>query len=417
MIRLSASGQMGGIIKQSAQDFIVEEIVGACKALDKDKVYSESPVPLTSADPKFSIFVMQKENWNTVQALKAVARVLKRGQKSTGFAGTKDRVAISTQMCSIFGVTPEQLLGVHVKDIRINGAWSSDAGIKMGDLQGNRFTIVVRGATDTQRIEEIHAELGGKFPNYFGPQRFGSRGNNFDIGIALLKGDFKTAAMEFLTNSTNETNIEAVAARKKLAEEQDFEAAFRYFPMHLKYERMMLEYLSKFSANFASSIKRLPRAVSLMFIHSVEAQIFNMELEEMVKARDTAVADGDLACALNACGFPDISAVAHSESFIEEKESLLPIGNIVGYETKNLNEFELEALEKLGITTDSFKVRGMNELNSKGTYRPLFAPYTGFASDTLDEGKAASFSFSLPSGSYATVLLNEFISGTQAENL
>lgn len=410
MLRLSSSPRMAGSIKASAQDFVVEEILGACRILEKDINYPDCPIQLSAFDPKFSVFIMQKENWNTVQALRAVANALRRGQKSTGFAGTKDRVAISTQICSIFGATPEQLLGVHVKDVKINGAWASDFGIRMGDLQGNRFTIVAREATGAERIDGINAELKGRFPNYFGPQRFGSRKNNFDIGLAMLKGDFRAAAMEFLTNTSNETNVGAVEARKRLAEEQDFKEALRYFPMHLKYERMMLEYLARFSANFANSIKRLPRAVSLMFVHSVEAQIFNMELEERIKGGSIGIRDTDLACSLNECGFPDMSAVAHSSSFVEDADKLLPVANVVGYETKDITEFERDAMERLGITTESFKVRGLNELNSKGTYRPLVATYTGFEGSPSGDGKSATFRFSLPSGSYATVLLEEFIS-------
>ncbi|MDE1833426.1 MAG: tRNA pseudouridine(13) synthase TruD, partial [Candidatus Micrarchaeota archaeon] len=88
MLRLSSSPRMAGSIKASAQDFVVEEILGACRVLEKDINYPDCPIQLSAFDPKFSVFIMQKENWNTVQALRAVANALRRGQKSTGFAGT-----------------------------------------------------------------------------------------------------------------------------------------------------------------------------------------------------------------------------------------------------------------------------------------------------------------------------------------
>ena len=65
-------------------------------------------------------------------------------------------------------------------------------------------------------------------------------------------------------------------------QEQDFKEALKYFPEYLKYERMLLEYLARFPDNYANAIRKLPRSISLMFIHSVESYIFNKELEERI---------------------------------------------------------------------------------------------------------------------------------------
>ena len=132
-------------------------------------------------------------------------------------------------------------------------------------------------------ISSTVSELGGIFPNYYGEQRFGYRKTNFNIGLSMLKGDFKAAALNFLTSTQNETMDDAREARKRLSDELDFGAALDYFPKYLKYERSMLEYLSKYPTNYANAIRKLPRSLSLMFIHSVEAQIFNWELDERIK--------------------------------------------------------------------------------------------------------------------------------------
>ena len=107
---------------------------------------------------------MQKTNWNTLQALKTVARKFRRGVKSAGFAGTKDRTSVSTQLCSIFGAKPDELSRVHIKDITINGAWQGDNKIEMGDLVGNRFGISVREPSNWEGLDAIDLELGGLFP-------------------------------------------------------------------------------------------------------------------------------------------------------------------------------------------------------------------------------------------------------------
>ena len=192
MLRLSTGKQAKGIIKSKPEDFRVEEITLSGHVLEMDKVYSPEMLDLKDEpEGKFSIFVMQKTNWNTAQALKTLARKFRRGIKSTCFAGTKDRNAISTQLCSIFGVKAEEVSRAHIKDIKINGAWSATEKVEMGGLLGNRFGITITEASDYENIAQVISQLDGVFPNYYGDQRFGNRGSNVDIGVDILKGDFK----------------------------------------------------------------------------------------------------------------------------------------------------------------------------------------------------------------------------------
>jgi len=222
MIRLSRSKRIHGTIKSKAEDFRVEEIAKNGTVLEIGKNYSPEILGMEKQEGKFSIFVLQKKDWNTTQALKALARKFRRGVKSTGFAGTKDKTSISTQLCSIFGVSPGELLEAHIKDISINGAWPGSSKVEMGDLLGNRFGITVREARDAEQMPEIAAELNGIFPNYFGRQRFGIRNTNFDIGMSILKGEFKEAATNFLTNAQNETNESAKEARSNFTHVHTF---------------------------------------------------------------------------------------------------------------------------------------------------------------------------------------------------
>lgn len=405
MLTLSKSKGIGGKIKQSPEDFVVEEITKNGTVLKLDKTYTADDIGAeTLQSGKFSEFVLQKKDWNTAQALRSIAKNFRRGIKSTAFAGTKDRTAISTQLCSIFGVGPEQLNTVRIKDIQINGAWYSNSKVEMGDLLGNRFYVTVRqpNAAAEQKANDIIEELNGRFPNYFGEQRFGSRGNNVEIGISMLKGDYEGAAMRFLTDTTNEINQSATEARKRLAGEQDFTQALQYFPGYLKYERTMLEYLSKYPSNYANAIRKLPRSLSLMFVHSVEAQIFNRELELRIDNDQTISMEDDITCGVDASGFPDLSSAQKHAS-----EAKLIVANIVGYDTKP-NQVEDQVLKELEINTEMFKLPKMPELNCKGTLRVLFAPYIGM--EVLqDNDQNLRFGFSLSSGCYATVLLSEFL--------
>ncbi len=407
MLRLSKGSRARGRIKSTADDFRVEEIARNGIALGiGDQISAEMVGMSEDLEGKFVLFVMQKRDWNTTQALKALAGRMRRGIRSTGFAGTKDRTSISTQLCSMFGVRAQDLRSVHIKDIAINGAWQSSTGIMMGDLLGNRFGITVRELSNGTQIGSMIEQLGGIFPNYFGEQRFGNRNANVAIGLDILKGNFENAAMRFLTDSQNESNEDAVEARKRLESDMDFAAAMNYFPGYLKYERTMLEYLSRFPKNYANAIRKLPRSISLMFVHSVEALMFNAELELLVKDGRRNPEKDDLSCGADRNGFPDISTTGRHDG---NGDIRFMAGRIIGYDSTDINETERSLMDELGITEESFKVKGMTELNAKGTYRVMFAPFLNIEHSENEEQETGTITFSLPSGSYATVLMDELV--------
>ncbi|HUC38767.1 MAG TPA: tRNA pseudouridine(13) synthase TruD [Candidatus Acidoferrum sp.] len=408
MTRLSSHEGFLGKIKDSPDDFIVEEITKSSTVLKASEKFTHESLRMqTSPTGKFTVFVMQKRDWNTIQALKIIAKRAGRGIKSVGFAGTKDRASVSTQLCSIFGAKAEHISTLHVKDISINGAWQSDTGVELGDLLGNRFTIAIKESNATEeRIKQIENELNGVFPNYFGEQRFGYRDNNYDVGLAIMKGEFEKAAMDYLTNTKNERNLDSIEARERLAKERDFTAALQYFPYYLKYELTVIEYLSRYPTDYANAIRRLPRQLSLMFVHSVQGLVFNKEIEYRIKNKEIAPKADDILCPTDQYGFPDMDKRMNASDGRLEGLHFIA-GNIVGYDSERINYAEKQILEEMGLTKEMFKIQSMPELSCKGNYRVLFAPFKDFSSKV--DGSNATLSFSLPSGSYATVLLNEFV--------
>ena len=403
--RLSQERPISGVFKQEASDFIVEEITQNGTTLETNKVYDPSDLGEKESAGRFTTFILQKTDWNTVQALREISKKLMKGRKSFGFAGTKDRRSISVQRCSIFGVEPSDIMNVHVKDVSINGAWKSDEGVKLGELLGNRFTIAIH-TEDKDAMEKTQAIMKDldKFPNYFGMQRFGNRGNNVEVGLGILKGDFEKSAISFLTDTKNETNHDAVEARKKLSESLDFKDALSYFPSYLRYERQMLESLAKNPSDYANALRKLPRQITLMFVHSVESYIFNKELG--MRLRDPEAHAGDLVCKKDSFGFPDLSEVY---TFNEDDRNCLLVGNIVGYNTKNITDCEKDIMEELGINSEDFRVKRMPELNCKGQYRVLFSPVKEFGVQQVESENVIKLGFSIPAGAYATALLNEIV--------
>jgi len=378
-----------GKIKEKPEDFIVEEITKNGEILKINQKFEKE-----DEEGDFVVFVLQKRLWDTYQALLKISKALNRGKKAFSFAGTKDRRAITTQLASFYKIEKEKLLQLKIKDIQINGAWKSKEGIRLGELLGNRFEIFVKTKNYEEEYFNEFKKL-CKIPNYFGPQRFGARENNFDIGIKLLKRDFESATFEFLCSTKNERNEEAKNARERLREEMDFKKALEYFPKFLKYERRMLSFLSKQPKNFIGAFRTLPRSLKLMFIHAVQAKIFNEALE--MKVKENTFENEKRRCKSNFYGFPDLQNISQDGEF--------PLGNLVGYESI-LDSYEEEILNKYELSKEDFLIKEFPEISQKGKLRALIVPVKDF--EFKKEVGGVRLMFSLPNGSYATVFLAQF---------
>jgi tRNA pseudouridine13 synthase len=389
---LSKSPGIGGTLKSGPEDFLVEEIAPDGTIYELMRQFSRP-----DEEGKYVHFILQKKNWSTSSAISEIGNSLGIGHKNFNIAGTKDKVAITTQLVSVSGTTKEKILGTKIRDISINGAWNSKDRVRLGQLLGNRFSIKVRECVDDpdEKIARTASELNKTFPNYFGEQRFGTtRKNTHLIGEKLLQGDLEGALTSFLCDFGGEKNELAANARKNLAGTGDFAAALIEFPRHLRLERSMLAYLSKNPQSHANALKKLPRNILLLFVHAFQSHLFNRLLSGRLSEGALELEEGEYFCG-ETLGFPDIEKM-DAEGWV--------CGKIIGYGTP-LNERESGLLETLGITKDAFKMKALPEIRSKGTYRTLLAPMKDF---NFSDGR---FHFSLPSGSYATMAIREFRKG------
>ena len=403
MLTLSKCSGMSGKIKQSPDDFVVREITRSGHALELGRAYTAGELGEEEApEGKHITFVLQKRNWNTMNAVEAVGKWMGRGRKSLGYAGTKDRFAVTVQLASVFHPEPFDMSSVRIKDISINGGWRSD-GLKIGDSLGNAFDVVIRNPSNADAASEVAEELDGRMPNYFGPQRFGGRGNNTSIGLKILKKDLEGAVMEFLTSTENETSAEVVEARKRLKDDGDFAAALEYFPKFLRGERTVIAHLTEYRRDWGGALRMLPRGLAMMLIHAVQSDIFNEELEKRIREKDF---DADAYARKDFYGFPDIGTA-------EPERGDFPLACVVGYDTDDarIGEFTREIMERMGLSKEDFRIMQVPALSAKGSYRALLAPVKGLVCRA--EGEDLRLDFELPKGSYATVLLQEFIKTTE----
>ncbi len=162
----------GGRIKASPEDFRVDEVPA---------------YPASGSGPHLYLRV-EKRGRTTRDMAGALARALGVPERDAGYAGLKDREAVTTQWLS-FPVArdpdPASLCG---EGYRILETSRHSNKLRPGHSRGNRFSVVVRGG-DLERARGCARALGERgLPNFFGTQRFGAGGKNAEIGKLLVLG-------------------------------------------------------------------------------------------------------------------------------------------------------------------------------------------------------------------------------------
>ena len=139
----------------------------------------------------YCVFVLYKENKDTMDAINLLAKLLRLNTKSFAYAGTKDRRAVTVQQVSTYKVTAERLQALNktLKNLCLGDFRYAKEPLRLGDLSGNHFIITLRNVTGTD--EEIAAAMSSLehdgFINYYGLQRFGSTSiPTHHIGKCLL---------------------------------------------------------------------------------------------------------------------------------------------------------------------------------------------------------------------------------------
>jgi len=166
-----------GVIRRSPDDFVVEEI----------------PRVQPSGSGGHLWLWVEKRAANTEWVARELARAAGCAPRDVGYAGLKDRHAVSRQWFSlpVAANMRETLENTGFEDFEILASSLHERKLKRGTLDGNRFRLRVRSFAGDQgqtveRLEKIRAT---GVPNYFGPQRFGNRGQNVEQGYRLMKDD------------------------------------------------------------------------------------------------------------------------------------------------------------------------------------------------------------------------------------
>jgi tRNA pseudouridine13 synthase len=166
--------------------------VGRIKTRPEDFVVDEIPAYEPSGEGPHLYLHIKKKNKTTDDVVKTIAHALDVPQREIGFAGMKDKVAVTTQWISVpakDAAFDERARALEIEGVQVLEAKRHQNKLKPGHLRGNRFTIIVRGVTDVPSALssfETIAKVG--VPNAFGAQRFGRDGDTAVRARAWLTG-------------------------------------------------------------------------------------------------------------------------------------------------------------------------------------------------------------------------------------
>jgi tRNA pseudouridine13 synthase len=134
---------------------------------------------------------IEKQNLTTMDVVYRLARVLGISDRDVGYAGMKDRNATTRQWLSFVGVDPSQAAAASIEGVRVLAATRHKNKLRTGHLQGNRFEVVLNDLADGEpaAIEQALRGFAAKgIANRYGHQRFGASGDNVAVGLAILRG-------------------------------------------------------------------------------------------------------------------------------------------------------------------------------------------------------------------------------------
>jgi tRNA pseudouridine13 synthase len=166
-------------------------IGGRIRTVPEDFQVEERPLYLPCGEGEHLYITITKRGLSTPDLVRRLSSTLGIKAQATGVAGLKDARAVTTQMISLQGISPEQLARLPIDDTILNVTvlGRHRNRLRTGHHAGNRFRLTIREVADHTKdtVPAVLEQLAKRgVPNYFGPQRQGKDGDNYKTGAALL---------------------------------------------------------------------------------------------------------------------------------------------------------------------------------------------------------------------------------------
>ena len=397
---------IGGEIRKKYDDFYVEEI-------------PESKP--TGTGPNTWIFI-EKIGRNTLDVVLDIAREYKLSRKRMGFAGMKDKAAVTRQWICVSNMEPENLQELEEKlyNVKILEITRNEKKLRIGQLLGNKFKILIRNTPDPEKDAITTQEILTKLtetgvPNYYGWQRFGKkRPNTHVVGKFLVQNDLKGAVDSYIGNPYPEES-EHIQNARQLYDEGKYLEAYESMPAGMRYEKMMLrelmrEYKKKQKLDdnsYMKALRSLPKPLSRMFVHSYQSYLFNWVVSERAKLGVDKYVEGDILIDNDEHLIHEFNPEDVQEQIKDfQAHPTAPLyGTKVPLAEGEIGEIERRVLAEEDLKLEDFTVPKMPKLGSHGLRRAVRFKVWDTTAECTDEG--VLLGFSIPKGCYATAVLRE----------
>jgi len=334
------------VLKYHPEDFVVEELA-------QHEITDEG---------RELLLRVTKRGLNTEDVALALAKAFRVPRKAVGYAGAKDKEAVTTQYFTVRGRTEQDLKKLASRpfldkiDIEFEGYVKK--GLCLGMLDGNKFTITLRNLEGDENLR-----LPDAVPNYFDEQRFSS--NNARIGEALVRKEFKRAAS-------------------------------------LMDEPAVQVHLVDSPSDVVGAVQTVPHILLKLYLHAFQSRLWNEILVRYIE--DTAEMISRLPYSQGTLVFPEIN------DNIENKS--LPLPGFGNDATDSVTQkYVDDVLRMHNLSSRDFVIKQLPNLSLEGDLRDAFMKVTDFACDGFEDDdlhpgmKKARLSFTLGKGSYATMLV------------
>ncbi len=335
------------VFNSSPRDFTVEEI----------------PLYEFTGEGEHLVLKVRKKEMTTWEMLDAISNHVGIRRRDMGYAGLKDKHAMTIQYISVMAIHEEKLKAFTHDKIKILDTVRHNNKIRVGHLKGNRFNIRLKKVLGVQK-DKLDSVLkwikANGVPNYFGNRRFGTDGNNWVDGKKLIDGKLKIRdrkTKEFLMGS-----YQSYLFNGWLSKRMELNHLLE------KFTEAETEQIMKLPEGSLKGTKAQPNFFKLVegdvMMHYPYGRLFNVEnLEEEAKRF--------------------------------ESKDIAPAGLLPGKKTK-LSE----------STAGLIEAPYAEEMNLNGARRYAWIQVTEIKKNYVEEKAHYELSFALPKGCYATNVLD-----------
>ncbi len=379
-------------IKVQPEDFIVEE---------KTEIK-----PSPAGD--YNLYLLEKRYWNTIDAIKYLARRNKIPFSKFSYGGKKDRYALTRQHITISGRTLDTVTGMENLKLIYLGKTKEPFG--PGHIKCNHFKIKIRDLSKEEADRALqnfkHLTIHG-LPNYFGEQRFGSYDENLGFFAekflkAQYNGAIKCVLCSIFSEDKNEDKM-----RKALFFEHWGDFGYCLEKAKTALEKRIFSILKDKPKKFLEAIHAIPVELVSIYFSAYQSYLWNKMLDRLLS---NTIKSPLATITIKNWHFHTFKTLSEGE-FYALKDIKIPTQGLTPYFCNDEVEKLYDTLlREEGLHQGRFNFRHYRKVIIKSFQREaLVFPGNAAAEPDRDEiykGKyCIILSFELPKGAFATTLI------------